>query len=79
MLFPLAALARAASKLTGREDLAGNELPAGWINDLLRSIFASEAYILKHVSLPFGVSILVVLERPGNVDAHDMPARRIAR
>ncbi len=75
LLFPLAALARAASKATGREGLAGNELPAGWINSVFRSIFASEASILKYVSLPFGVSIMVVLEHPngeapGVVDAH---------
>jgi SAM-dependent methyltransferase len=75
LLFPIAALARAASKATGREGLAGNELPAGWINSLFRRIFASEARMLKHVNLPFGVSIMTVLERPDGeghdiVDAH---------
>jgi SAM-dependent methyltransferase len=64
LLFPLAALARAASKATGREGLTGNDVPAAWINNLFRRIFASEARMLKHASLPFGVSIMSVLERP---------------
>lgn len=75
LLFPLAALARAASKATGRQGLAGNDLPAAWINDLFCRVFASEARVLKHASLPFGVSIMIVLERPDGerasvVEAH---------
>lgn len=63
LLFPLAVLARFASTATGRKGLAGNDLPPRWINGFFRRIFASEACVLKHASLPFGVSIVAVLAR----------------
>jgi hypothetical protein len=35
----------------------------GLVNDLLAAIFAGESLLLRHLDLPFGVSILCIAEK----------------
>jgi SAM-dependent methyltransferase len=60
---PIAAirLAKAAARIRGGDD---ETLPPPALNRLLRRLFAAEKSILKAVDLPFGVSILLIAERP---------------
>jgi len=57
ILFPLASARRMWIKIINDH---GNdlELPSRPVNALLREIFRVEKYIVPHISLPFGVSIL---------------------
>ncbi|MBI5255465.1 MAG: methyltransferase domain-containing protein [Burkholderiales bacterium] len=68
LLFPLIALARLAQRLRGAADAEGSDarLPPAPLNQLLEAVFASERFVLPRVLLPFGVSVLAVLEcEPG--------------
>ena len=60
---PIAAvrLAKAAARSRGGDD---ERLPPPALNSLLRGLFAAEASILRALDLPFGVSILLIAERP---------------
>jgi SAM-dependent methyltransferase len=60
---PIAAirLARTAARVQGGDD---EKMPPPALNGLLRGLFAAEASILKATDLPFGVSILLIAERP---------------
>lgn len=57
LLFPLAAGAR----LVNRRDPSGTALPSAPVNALLAQIFAAERFLLPHMNLPFGVSLIAVL------------------
>lgn len=59
-LFPLAAAARLKDKLTRATQATGAAIPPAPINYLLRAIFSSEKYLIPHLFLPFGVSLLTV-------------------
>ncbi len=61
VLFPPAAAFRLASKLTGREE-ADDDQPADWMNRLFTRLFGLERHLVGRVPLPFGVSLLAVLE-----------------
>ncbi|MBB5360246.1 SAM-dependent methyltransferase [Rhodanobacter sp. ANJX3] len=63
LLFPLAAIVRVKERLLGSKVAAGSRVPPEPINGLLRTIFAAERTWLKHFDLPFGVSLLCVLEK----------------
>lgn len=60
---PIAAirLARTAARLQGGDD---EKMPSRPLNGLLRRLFGAEAAILRATGLPFGVSILLIAERP---------------
>lgn len=62
-LFPWIALLRGINRLTGAQsdDAA---LPSPRINRWLTRIMSSERLLLKRFSLPFGVSILMMAEKP---------------
>jgi len=61
-LFPPIALVRL---VMGKGGSGGGEaLPPAPLNGLLRWIFAAERHVLRRLDIPFGVSILVVAERP---------------
>ena len=62
-LFPLAVSVRFLKKLLNREDVADVSMPSGPVNKVLRWIFASEGYILRHMNLPFGLSIIAVCKK----------------
>jgi len=63
-LLPPAALARVLKKLTLQQDAAELSPPPGWINSLLRGIFAGERHLLGRLPLPAGLSLIAVLRRP---------------
>jgi hypothetical protein len=60
LLFPLAAAARVAGKLTGKKE-SDDQMPAAPVNAVLRSIFSLERHLLGRVPLPFGVSLVAIL------------------
>lgn len=62
LLFPLALAARAFDKVAGQAKSTGADIPAAPVNALLRWIFALERHLLGRLSLPFGLSLLVVAE-----------------
>jgi SAM-dependent methyltransferase len=61
LLFPLVALARIAHRLTGKRD-GDDAMPPAPANWALEHIFAAERYWVTRASLPFGVSLLAVVE-----------------
>ena len=61
LLFPLAAAMRMMDKLLGKASASGNDVPSPAVNGLFKSVFASERHLLKHVDLPFGVSLMGIL------------------
>ena len=63
LLFPLAAGARLAGKLTGRDD-SDDSPPPGPINALFERVFRLERHLIGRVPMPVGLSI-VTLAVPG--------------
>lgn len=63
-LFVPVLLARRAIRLLRIPVESENTLHPGWANPLLERIFGAEAHLVPYVSLPFGVSLLCVAERP---------------
>lgn len=63
VLYPAIALARLA-KLGERSGRADDAMPPRLLNAVLERLFASEAFALRHATLPFGVSLLVVAQLP---------------
>jgi hypothetical protein len=53
---------RLKDKLLGNASAAGSSVPPASINRLFRSLFAAERFLLGRFDLPFGVSLLCVLE-----------------
>lgn len=64
LLFPPIAAVRLLQKLTRSEGGNDEAVPAPAINAALTRLFAAEAGLLRAVDLPFGVSILLIAERP---------------
>ena len=64
LLFPVVLAVRLLEKLLNKNE--GNDvgMPPKAANTLLRYIFGSERFLLPHIRLPFGVSILVVARKP---------------
>ncbi|VVE38610.1 class I SAM-dependent methyltransferase [Pandoraea cepalis] len=60
-LFPLAVVARMKDRLLHASVASGTTLPPSWLNTSLYRIFSAERWVLPHVDLPFGVSLLAVL------------------
>lgn len=65
-LFPLIWAGRLALRLSGYRirGVSENDLHPRWSNGLLEAIFSTERTLLKHVDLPFGVSVLCVARKP---------------
>ncbi|MBN8840888.1 MAG: class I SAM-dependent methyltransferase [Sphingomonadales bacterium] len=61
LLFPLAAGARVAGRLTGRDD-SDDSPPPGPVNRLFETIFRIERHLVGRVPMPPGVSILCFAE-----------------
>ena len=59
LLFPLAAAARVAGRLTGKED-SDDTLPPAPVNRLFEGVFGLERHLIGRVPLPFGVSLAAV-------------------
>jgi SAM-dependent methyltransferase len=62
-LFPIVLAGRVVLKLSGGQAASENHLHPAWSNGLLAAVFGAEAGVLKHVDLPFGVSLLAVATR----------------
>ena len=61
-LFPLAVAARIKDQITGAKVATGSDLPPAAVNATFRNIFAAERFLLPHINLPAGVSLLAMLE-----------------
>lgn len=62
ILFPLAAIVRLKDKWLGNATASGTTVPPAIINNLFRELFGFERFLLQRIDLPFGVSLLCVLE-----------------
>jgi SAM-dependent methyltransferase len=62
-LFPLIAGIRLLQKLLGQSGSAEEVMPGRRLNAALEAIFGAEAGLLKHVNLPFGLSIVAIARR----------------
>ena len=62
ILFPLAAIARLKDKLLGNTSATGTSVPPIPINKMFRTLFSVERFLLESFNLPYGVSLLCVLE-----------------
>ncbi len=62
LLFPLAAAARVAGRLTGKED-SDDTLPPRLVNALFERIFGLERYALGRLPFPPGVSLVAIVSR----------------
>ncbi len=66
VLFPAVVAVRFLKKILKLQDKPDEALPRlDIINHLLRLIFTAEKFLLGHVPLPFGVSIIAICQRPG--------------
>ena len=61
LLFPLAAVARIAGRVTGRDD-SDDSPPAAPLNALFERIFRVERHLVGRLPMPAGVSILTLAE-----------------
>ena len=62
LLFPLAAAARLAGRVTGKQD-SDDTLPPGAVNRLFETIFGLERYAVGRLPLPPGVSLVAIVSR----------------
>jgi len=62
-LFPLIVGTRMLKKIFGLADRPDDRMPGPFLNAMLLSIFGAERYLLRHLSLPVGVSILCIARR----------------
>jgi len=60
LLFPLAAAARVAGRITGKED-SDDKLPPAPVNRLFEWLFGLERYAIGRVPLPPGVSLAAIV------------------
>jgi SAM-dependent methyltransferase len=58
LLFPVALLRRSAAKLAHAQAADDLVVPSPMVNELLRKVFSIERYLLPHMRLPFGLSLL---------------------
>ena len=63
LLFPLAATARLAGRLTGKED-SDDSLPPAPVNKALEWMFGLERYALGRLPFPPGVSLVAIASAP---------------
>lgn len=62
ILFPLAVIVRVKDKLLGNALATGTSIPPALVNKLFKTLFSAEGFLLDRFNLPFGVSLLCVLE-----------------
>lgn len=66
LLFAPAAVSRLASRWLGPHKTTDLRVPAGPINRTLGAIYAAERHLLRRVTLPFGLSLVLVVRRLGS-------------
>ena len=64
LLFPPIAAIRALKMATGSTAADDDAMPPAPVNALLTGLFGAELAWLKHATLPIGVSIVVIAQRP---------------
>jgi SAM-dependent methyltransferase len=64
LLFPPIAAVRLLGKLTGKDD-SDDAMPSAPVNKVLDAVFGMERGLIGRVPMPFGVSLVAVLRRPG--------------
>ena len=64
LLLPPIAAVRLARGLVGARDGDDEALPPAPVNAVFKLVFGAEAGLLRWIDLPFGVSILLIAERP---------------
>jgi SAM-dependent methyltransferase len=74
LLFPALAAARLALNLSRNRSIDEEALPPSVINRLLAGIFAAERHFVLSVPMPFGVSLLAILETGRHEFAKQDPA-----
>ena len=62
-LFPLAAIARAKDILLMSKAPTGADIPGKFINSLLKNLFSFEKHLVNRSTLPFGLSLYLVLKK----------------
>ena len=62
LLFPLAVLARLKDRLFRHQSASGSSVPPLYVNRLFSGIFGLERFIIGKYNMPFGVSIVCVLQ-----------------
>lgn len=62
LLFPLAAAARVKDRLLNEKHASGTAVPAAPVNSLLHALFSAERHLVGRVPLPFGVSLVAILD-----------------
>ena len=65
LLFPLIAGVRMVKKLFGMSQAEDDAMPPAPVNAILRGVFAAERFLIGRIPLPIGVSLVAVLESPG--------------
>lgn len=63
-LFPIVLFVRLMHKLTKRPESSDLVLPSPFVNQALTRIFATERFFLPYLRFPFGVSIVLIAEKP---------------
>jgi SAM-dependent methyltransferase len=63
LLFPVIAAVRFVKNLLGRESADDAVVPPRPVNGILTAVFASERHLVGRITLPVGVSILMVARR----------------
>lgn len=61
-LFPLVAIARLKERLFRSSTASGSTIPPMPINQVLATLFRGERFLLDRMNLPFGLSLLGILE-----------------
>lgn len=61
-LFPVAAIARLKAKVFHSANAAGSIPPKKLLNSILEKVFTTEKYILEKADLPFGMSIIGIMQ-----------------
>jgi SAM-dependent methyltransferase len=65
LLFPLAAAARIAGRITGKED-SDDKLPPAPVNALFETLFGLERYAIGRLPFPPGVSLAAIASAPSS-------------
>ena len=63
ILLPLIVATRLVKKVAGAADSPDDNMPSPFVNAVLLRIFSAERHLLRHLSLPIGVSILCIARR----------------
>jgi hypothetical protein len=63
LLFPVITVVRFVKNLLGRESADDAIMPPRLVNGILTAVFASERHLVGRITLPVGVSILMVARR----------------